>query len=479
MGFTERMNEYAKRSKEHKRTLFETIKNEDLKEYTFKPRLECRSSQPRPFIDFLKSQEIFLKKKEDLTLRKREDQNPKINENSATLASKRYGNASVYNRLYEKTKDKNTSKPIQQTNKKTQTKNTDYMLAKGFKREFTKAINILGLNDAVNIQYKSVKRILKEMHFINNLYFCAPKDELSILVNKLWNTIKIPKENTVPKSRLELYIAAILDISMPHCELSLSEQREIRKIFKAFYLNRKASKRVYECKIEELSFRPSLCKESLRLIENRYSSVKIKLEDKEESDINSNKNSFDMDSNKKENVSVNSKSSNEKSKKVKNNRCNILYNLSKTKKKALDTNEKEDKECTFHPNTKKGKVDTTPVKVDKATLDLAIERMRRGRKERERVQNALSRGNTIKPDFKYSKYLTKDRKHNSCKDILKRSNEFSDEEEPLLYIDVNLEGQQKRIVVYKSDKASDLAEQFIKDNGKLKDESRFGYKFEG
>eukprot|EP00826_Nyctotherus_ovalis_P043904 TRINITY_DN4687_c0_g2_i8.p1 TRINITY_DN4687_c0_g2~~TRINITY_DN4687_c0_g2_i8.p1 ORF type:complete len:221 (-),score=30.08 TRINITY_DN4687_c0_g2_i8:169-831(-) len=173
------------------------------------------------------------------------------------------------------------------------------------------------------------------------------------------------------------------------------------------------------------------------------------------------------------------------------NRCNMLYNLARIKQNApakMAECEREDEECTFHPNTKKDRVDTRPVNVDKATLDLAIERMKRGREQREWLRFALSRGNTISHDKYLTSNLTNDTKqkpHEECESVESASlslgeNTYSEEEgsnaeltetseeqsnEPLLYIDVNLEGQQKRIVVYKGDSASDLAEKFIKDNG--------------
>lgn len=73
--------------------------------------------------------------------------------------------------------------------------------------------------------------------------------------------------------------------------------------------------------------------------------------------------------------------------------CISLYKLAKKKKSDKTTIdyefEKAGNQCTFSPNIQKEEVDHTPVSVDKAMVDRAIERMKKGREERERINNAV------------------------------------------------------------------------------------------
>lgn len=289
------MDKYAKRSKEHKQSLHDSLLTEEFKKCTFSPQLESRSPQPRSFVMFLKSQENFLKKKkEDILPRKKVEQTPAINDKSAALASKRNGNKPFHERLYtrpsvkkSKSETKALVKPRRQQKKLgdrevRKTRTNDYILAEGFRKEFAKVINSLGLKSQSDIRYDDLKRILKEINFINNPYFRVAQDELSVLVNRLWNVMKTPDECRVSTSKLELYIATILKIPQRKDNLTSKEQHDIQETFKPFYLNRKASKRnkVHECKAKEQSFRPSLCQESRKLAENYYNSIREKLEPK-------------------------------------------------------------------------------------------------------------------------------------------------------------------------------------------------------
>lgn len=235
--------------------------------------------------------------------------------------------------------------------------------------------------------------------------------------------------------------------------------------------------------------------------------------------------------------------------------CLRLFNLAKRKAKKVDkpTNdyeyERNENQCTFNPNLVKPDVDIKPVNVSKATINKAIERIRKGREERLRVKAATS---TNKDDwnvkivprkpigdisFKQSEINTNEnievkpivtplssnvspyslsardeiikslgqQSSKSIEDInnkkeilssvripetnkietnleakqsLKPLSDFQSieqsqqnsqaqiEEDPLLFIDVNLGDYQKRIVVYKGDNANNLAEEFAKENSK-------------
>ncbi len=248
-------------------------------------------------------------------------------------------------------------------------------------------------------------------------------------------------------------------------------------------------------------------------------------------------------------------------------RCKLLYELSKkiTKKDDKPTDqykfEKEKDQYTFNPNLKKEEVKLKPG--SSGMVDKAVERMKKARAERERVQNALSRGSDdpgmrfgLQKDkyggsfqqFSNSKEMSlrksKDSAGKSLMEAAGASGTFDNptksmqapfsteispqptktlEEDPsqrasavvpagpkpaevepsaaaaelkgsvqalseaqsvdqsqqnsgpplsqpeskeaLLFIDVNLGAKQKRIVVYKGDTASELADSFAKENG--------------
>jgi len=194
-----------------------------------------------------------------------------------------------------------------------------------------------------------------------------------------------------------------------------------------------------------------------------------------------------------------------------------LYKLARKRGNDKSTNdyefEKARGQCTFTPNIVKEEVDTTPVTVDKAMVERTIERMKKGREERERINNAVF-------NKKYSVDIEHKPKENMIRETSspRRSEEkkqlsgfqpkqipidnkeaviaetesvgpFSDvqvveesyikaqseentgesptkTEEPLLFIDVDLGNAKKRIVIFKGDKPSLLAEAIAKENSK-------------
>jgi len=193
-----------------------------------------------------------------------------------------------------------------------------------------------------------------------------------------------------------------------------------------------------------------------------------------------------------------------------NDRCKELYKLTKKKedKSAIDYEyERNSEQCTFKPDIKKPEVDSTPVNVDKKMLKRVIERVRKGREERERVKLATS--NNKDDAFIYrserkskvqtsSKLTPRSMQNPKGKAQIARNIESNTElapdshlehkesmkplsdtqsvnqshrnsqlpSEPLLFIDVNLGEDQKRIVVYKGDNGSKLAEEFARENSK-------------
>ena len=97
-----------------------------------------------------------------------------------------------------------------------------------------------------------------------------------------------------------------------------------------------------------------------------------------------------------------------------------------------------------------------------------IERIKRGRFEKERVESAkMLREPYIEKKIKYNfqRILRKkSSKKNSRSQSEKQSLVNSKGERPILVIDIELNNENKRIVIYKEDKPEEISERFIKEN---------------
>lgn len=181
-------------------------------------------------------------------------------------------------------------------------------------------------------------------------------------------------------------------------------------------------------------------------------------------------------------------------------RCQDLYELSKKITKKEDKNkddillEKEKEQYTFSPNLEKD----TPVEsgeLNAGLIEETIERLKKGREERERQKASFDRGgedsgmrfgvetNKFKKESSEiysgskklstasSKVLKPSAKKEGKKEAEAKKKEEKAEElnamdgDEMLYIDVNLGDKQERIVVHKGDIAPDLAANFAAEHG--------------
>ena len=223
-------------------------------------------------------------------------------------------------RLYQIAVEKNKEwfeKKAQEANpKKVPTKkdpSVDSMVIQGFTKEFMSAVASVGLSEESKAAYEQMRTILATMWFIKTGLEESPEDEITTLLKKFWNTVKSQNEEFVPIAVLKSYVAAILNIKLiklepeeekkapeeekrqqqleaaPEPEAKPAETRtfsseEISKIFQdyeLFYLTRKSNKpqKRKQPEIKDFQFKPSLCKESVKLAESVREKYASKQED--------------------------------------------------------------------------------------------------------------------------------------------------------------------------------------------------------
>ncbi len=145
-------------------------------------------------------------------------------------------------------------------------------------------------------------------------------------------------------------------------------------------------------------------------------------------------------------------------------KCADLYMLAKRQLKRSDKStddyllEKAPGEYTFAPNTIKPMMPAKGKRLGAdRTVQESVERMKRGRAERERRKELAERGCS------------------ASKKSGKKAAENKENERPMLYIDISMKGRQERITVKQGDTAKALARVFsTKHSMKRKERIRIG-----
>lgn len=166
------------------------------------------------------------------------------------------------------------------------------------------------------------------------------------------------------------------------------------------------------------------------------------------------------------------------------NRCQELYELSKKNQKKDDKAtddyiyEKEKSAYTFAPDLTKEQVRMNQA-VNAGLVTETIERLKRGREEREKLKKALERGTEdlgMRFDMESNKFkkgsysqissLSKHLSSTQNKNNSEKNPSEEKEKDELLYIDVNLGDLIERIVVHEGDSAFNLADAFTNKHSK-------------
>lgn len=281
---------------QHKReALREAMSNREQEECRFSPQLFSSSGNPRTLSEFLEDQSRFLRRKQELPSYVSEEKveaMPSIDKKSAVLASKKPRGEPIYNRLYSiarKTVKVEEAKPkarartserrelrlyqlaFEKSKKSREVieERTEYvpkddpLIKKVFRKEFTKALEAAKVADKVD--YESFKNIMKALGFVQD----NSPSKITNLADKLWSTLKLHDQDYVSIDLLEDYTAAILNIKLPNTSLEVSA---IAAEYRALYINRRSNRPRREQRKENLSFAPSLCKESVKMAKSRYMS---------------------------------------------------------------------------------------------------------------------------------------------------------------------------------------------------------------
>jgi len=274
------------------------MNNKELEECSFNPQIIPLHENHRTLAEFLEDQSKFLKRKREMPSHISEEkveQMPTINKNSSILANKQPRTEPIYNRLYsiarktvkeEEIKPKTRAKTRERRElrlyqlafdkskkskehieeKKFEHKsNINPFIERVFKKEFNKAIEELKLENN-KINYEAFITFMKTMRFMQD----NPTTKLTELINKLWNSLTFPNKDLAAIDLLETYTAAILHINQKNTSIDLNK---IATEYEMLYINRISNGPKKELKAtENLSFMPSLCKESMRIAKSKYMS---------------------------------------------------------------------------------------------------------------------------------------------------------------------------------------------------------------
>lgn len=267
------------------------MENKELKECFFTPRLKTQNSNHRTLSQFLEDQNNFLKLKQKTAMPKEKlEINSSVKKNKIDINSKN----SIHERLYSlckrpiteeevkpqpqpKVREKRELKLYQLAFNKTKKEvisekkleykiDNDPYVKKAFKKEFTKALETVKIIDGDKVDYEDMLKIMKAMGFVQ----ANSNGQIIHLVNALWTLIKVPEQNAVLIQKLELYIAAIANIRLNLlgiAPMTLSEISKIASDYKLLYINKMSNTTKKELKAnnDNLTFSPSLCKESIKI----------------------------------------------------------------------------------------------------------------------------------------------------------------------------------------------------------------------
>jgi hypothetical protein len=432
--FINKLFNYQAKTKVNIELVKAKVKKEEVKECTFAPQLTARSKASRSFNKFLADQSNFLKKKKSLADRTEVTINriPKINANSAILASKKYRDTSLHNHLYTHQRDVEQVKEVLRSK-------ADTIMLQGFNKEFQRALDEVDLNYSSIINFNEMLLILEKLRLIKD-----PTNNsraVNELVSKLWSEIKSPKEDTAPIGMLRYYVAAALKLE----SVEDSKSARIAREYAALYWNRQSNKQQKKTSCE-YSFKPILCKESLLIVEElkKKGTQSSKNLDKQDKEMFK-ECTFKPKINEYKKVKR-AKSINLYQRHNSLNRLGYKIVRDASPKMPFTIEELE------HPKSQQ--------KATKRTNNIGDSELSYRVKDIIRQKSAIG---TIsrKEVLSENKFSPLNIRTESISD-----DSLSDkkEQEILLYIDVNLKGSKQRIVVYKGDTAQKVAEQFTLKN---------------
>lgn len=161
----------------------------------------------------------------------------------------------------------------------------------------------------------------------------------------------------------------------------------------------------------------------------------------------------------------------------KTSRCHELYNLARKYAKREDVKtddyvfKKEPGEYTFAPKLSSMKTIGSAAVNDPSVANV-IERLKRGREERERVKRMIERGIDAVPKAFNTNPLAVPKALDSSADKIQADKTPDTQQEEKLYIDVNMGERMERIVVHKGDTAANLAREFAERHCRLGSDCR-------
>ena len=226
--------------------LRQNLEEEELKECTFTPHVN-NSGSTRTLDEFLMDQQRFIKNKLNYSSSYKElTAVPKINDKSSLMVPQKQ--RKVHERLYMMHKkplmiEEDEKLPVKTTREKRELKlyqlamekkakkeshvkeqpvkiepSEDPILIQGFRKEFARAVDNIDLFEEKKINLKGMEKILRAMHLTKESEFESLNNRTNELTRKLWSILKLPDQELILISILELYIAAILNIKLKNLD---------------------------------------------------------------------------------------------------------------------------------------------------------------------------------------------------------------------------------------------------------------------
>eukprot|EP00826_Nyctotherus_ovalis_P016808 TRINITY_DN14893_c0_g1_i13.p1 TRINITY_DN14893_c0_g1~~TRINITY_DN14893_c0_g1_i13.p1 ORF type:complete len:529 (-),score=142.82 TRINITY_DN14893_c0_g1_i13:183-1769(-) len=354
-------------------------------------------------------------------------------------------------RLYEdaKVRDvnlKSRRRALEKVPKKCYSYVSDQHVVNKFLKEFTYCISSLNSNWEKDpwIGFEEMKELMNRMGF-TPVSANSDKEKYEILLNKLFTSLDEKDRGKINVEQLRAAIAAILNIALDS-KKSTAEVHKLHKEYKLLYLLKKSNNTFF--------YKQETPNKIKGPVKNRESVIRhvdslMRIREKQERELTARR----REEEEKElsectfKPKINSYTRTSSNKNLSS--FPVLEELSKSSKLKPKRNTNNSKKK-IQPTSGHKKAEAVDPMTEKA-----IERMRKGRQDRERVRNMLERTT----DTNYMRFNLEKQPPKP------KPAEHTERPKPLLKIEVNIGDKIERVLVYRGDTAESLTRDFAEAHG--------------
>lgn len=322
----------------------------------------------------------------------------------------------------------------------------DQHVVNKFLKEFTYCVSSLNSNWEKDpwIGFEEVKELMSRMGFAP-VSASSDKEQYEILLNKLFTSMDEKDRGKINVEQLRTAVAAILNIALDP-KKSTTEIHKLHKEYKLLYLLKKSNNTFF--------YKQEMPNEVKGPVKNRESVIRhvdslIKIKEKQERELTARRREEEE------------KELSECTFKPKiNSYTRISSNTNLSPFPALQGSSKPSKlkpKQTTNDSRKRAPLTSGQKRAEgtDSMTERAIERMRKGRQDRERIRNMLERTT----DTHYMRF------HLGKQPPKHKPAEHADRPKPMLKIEVNIGDKIERVLVYRGDTAESLARDFAETHG--------------